>query len=247
MQFLSYATVRDYCDSADHFSQLMRFDGDLKDVQRPWMVKSILGILPPGAKLLEIGGGEPLVANALQKLGYIITIVDPYDGSGNGPQTFDQYVRDYPNVKFIKSYFDKDIPLPEKSFDCIFSISVLEHVPHEKLKDVFIGISKFLKAGSYSIHCTDLVIAGQYENWHKEGVRGILFWQNKLQNPNLDDKQVYQAVDEMLKEYYQKMEADLETYHHSAQGHNLWRGNRPYEEFPFRKVVSMQTYSRKKI
>ena len=36
---LSYATVRDYCDSADHLKFLCAMN-DLKDVQRPWSAKS---------------------------------------------------------------------------------------------------------------------------------------------------------------------------------------------------------------
>ena len=246
LPILSYATVKDYCDSADHLSHVMRFDGDLKDLQRPWMIKSILGTVPPGAKLLEIGGGEPLVANALQKLGYDVTLVDPYDGSGNGPQAYAQYSRDYPHIKIIKSYFGKDTPsLFENTFDCIFSISVLEHVPHPNLPDVFYGLSRFLKPGGCSIHCTDLVLAGHRADWHDQGVREMLFWQIKLQNPDLDEDQTRRQVDEMFEEYYQKMAGDLETYYHSAQGHNVWRGKMPYEEFPFRKIVSMQTCATK--
>ena len=241
LSILDYATVRDFCDSADHFPQIMRFDGDLKDVQRPWMTKSILRILPQGANLLEIGGGEPLVASNLEKLGYNVTIVDPYDGSGNGPQTYAQYLKVYPHVKLVKTYFDKDTPLTEKTFDCIFSISVLEHVPHIKLADIFIGISKFLKPSGFSIHCTDLVIAGQMADWHDEGAREIILLQNMMQNPSLDENQMRHQITAMFEKYYQNIATDLDTYYHSAQGHNLWRGGRPYEEYPYRKIVSMQT------
>lgn len=241
--FLGYATVRDYCDSADHFQNIMRFDGDLKDVQRPWMVKSILGKFPRGAKLLEIGGGEPLAASFLENFGYDITIVDPYDGSGNGPQAYEQYVTDYPHINIVKGYFENKTPgLLEKSFDCIFSISVLEHIPHPKLQNVFNGITYYLKNGGYSIHCTDLVIAGPTTEWHDMGLREILYRQIRLENPQFfDDNQIHQQVDEMVNEYYTKMVDDLDTYYHSAQGYNLWRGDKSYEEFPFRKIVSMQT------
>src|SRR4051794_19670161 len=57
----SYATVRDYCESVDHLPQVTPLDGDLKNVQRPWAIKAILANLPPPARLLEIGGGEPIV------------------------------------------------------------------------------------------------------------------------------------------------------------------------------------------
>jgi hypothetical protein len=41
------------------------------------------------------------------------------------------------------------------------------------------------------------------------------------------------------------MNVDVETFYLSPQGHHHWRGGRPYEEFPFRKVVSLQTTARK--
>ena len=82
---LSYATVREFCDGADHLPQICHFNGDLKDAQRPWMIKAIVATIPPGGKLIEIGGGVPLVAGALAELGYQVTLVDPYEGGGNGP------------------------------------------------------------------------------------------------------------------------------------------------------------------
>src|SRR5207247_1433648 len=36
---LSYATVRDYCESVDHLPLLATASRDLKDVQRPWALK----------------------------------------------------------------------------------------------------------------------------------------------------------------------------------------------------------------
>ena len=65
----SYATVRDYCESVDELPQIAALDGDLKNVQRPWAVKAILGAVPPPARLLEIGGGEPIVSGFLTELG----------------------------------------------------------------------------------------------------------------------------------------------------------------------------------
>ena len=55
---ISYATVRDYCQSVDLLPEITGTDGDLKNVQRPWALKAVLGCMPPPARLLEIGGGE---------------------------------------------------------------------------------------------------------------------------------------------------------------------------------------------
>jgi hypothetical protein len=45
------------------------------------------------------------------------------------------------------------------------------------------------------------------------------------------------CFDELL----ERLKADLETFYLSPQGHHHWRGGLPYEKFPFRKVVSLQT------
>jgi hypothetical protein len=61
-------------------------------------VKAALGLLPVGSRLLEIGAGQPLVAAFLAELGYDVTIIDPYDGSGGGPTDYQLFVQLYPNV-----------------------------------------------------------------------------------------------------------------------------------------------------
>jgi len=101
----SYATVRDYCESRDELPQITAIDGDLKNVQRPWAVKAILANLRPPARLLEIGGGEPIASGFLSELGYDVTLVDPYDGFGNGPVDYQGYVERFPHVKIVREYF----------------------------------------------------------------------------------------------------------------------------------------------
>src|SRR5256885_2522450 len=125
----SYATVRDYCESLDELPQITAVDGDLKNVQRPWAVKAILANVPPPARLLEIGGGEPIVSGFLTELGYDVTLVDPYDGFGNGPTEYERYTQQFPHVKIVREYFRPGLAgLAARSFDAILSISVLEHM-----------------------------------------------------------------------------------------------------------------------
>ena len=102
---LSYGTVRDLADSLDNLGGLARASGDMKDLQRCWMVKAVLGTVEPGGQLIEIGAGEPLVAGLLTRLGYSVTVVDPYDGSDQGPVEFERFQRDYPEVDFIRDRF----------------------------------------------------------------------------------------------------------------------------------------------
>ncbi|MEO6727114.1 MAG: class I SAM-dependent methyltransferase [Blastocatellia bacterium] len=232
-----YATARDYCDSADWLSPLMLFNGDLKDVQRPWMLKAVLATTPPGSRLIEIGGGEPRVAAALTELGYHVTLVDPYDGAGNGPTEYEHYVRRYPNVRLLKDRFSADLPFEPESCAAIFSISVLEHLPADEVANVFAGIRKFLRPGGYSIHCIDSVVEGRDADFHYRHLKLILGQQAKLTTPDQEpDAGIYDRLLAQLGD-------DLETFYLSAQGHHLWRGNASYKDVPFQKIVSIQTCS----
>jgi hypothetical protein len=230
-----FATVRDFCDSADWLPDLMRFDGDLKDVQRPWTVKAILAHVPPGARLAEIGGGEPVVAAALAELGYEVTVVDPYDGAGNGPTEYEQYVRQFPSVKLVKERFGTHLPWLEDTFDAVYSVSVLEHLPADEIAAVFAGMQQFLRRGGHSIHCIDSVIAGNDTAYHDAQCREILRQQALLAGGTPEANE----YDRLLT----AMHNSTETFYLSAQGHQQWRQGLglSYEQFPFRQVVSVQT------
>jgi Methyltransferase domain len=233
----SYATVRDYCESRDELPQITPVDGDLKNVQRPWAAKTILGTIPPPARLLEIGGGEPIVSGFLAELGYDVTLVDPYDGFGNGPTEYEVYVERFPNVKIVREYFGPDSrAFSEGAFDAIFSISVLEHLPPDRLDLCFDAIRKFLNPAGFSIHCFDFILQGRGEVYDYQHAERILAEQARLDNSPADP-----PFEQLLRE----LRADTETFFLSPQGHHHWRGGRAYADFPFRKVVSLQTITRR--
>jgi SAM-dependent methyltransferase len=235
---LDYATVRDFCDSVDFLPQICYLNGDLKNVQRPWTFKAVLGTVPLGGRLLEIGGGLPLVAGMLAELDYQVTLVDPYEGAGNGPTEYETYSQQFPHVKLVKSSFDSTLSGYDKSsFDCIYSISVLEHISQEGIEEVFDGIRKFLKPGGLSIHCVDVVIQGDGTQSHENSFREIFYKQKQLQEPNC----LRSDADEQCNSMLIALKDDLETFYLSATGHHLWRCGKSYDEFPFRKVVSVQT------
>jgi hypothetical protein len=229
----SYATVRDYCDSLDQLRQITGLDGDLKNVQRPWAVKALLRSVPPPARLLEIGGGEPIVSGFLNELGYDATLVDPYDGFGNGPTEYEQYVEAFPNVKIVRGYFEPRMPaFAPGSFDAIFSVSVLEHLSLEAATNAFRAIAEFLASGGASIHCFDFILQGIGHEHDLTNARHLLAQQAQLENR--PDETVF---DELLS----RLKGDVETFYLSPQGHHHWRCGLTYEKFPFRKVVSLQT------
>jgi hypothetical protein len=229
----SYATVRDYCESVDHLPQITGLDGDLKNVQRPWAVKTLLRAVPPPARLLEIGGGEPIVSGFLNELGYDVTLVDPYDGFGNSPTEYEKYVDSFPNVKIVRGYFEPHMPgLAPASFGAIFSVSVLEHLPEEAANKCFQAIGEFLTPGGVSLHCFDFVLQGLAQEYDLSIARNFLSHQAQLEN---------RAAETGFDELLERLKADVETFFLSPQGHHHWRRGLPYEQFPFRKVVSIQT------
>lgn len=238
----SYATVRDYCDSADWLGGLCGTDGDLKNVQRPWMVKAALACVPAGGRLLEIGAGEPLVAAALADLGYQVTTIDPYDGSGFGPTAHAHFVSAFPQVRVIQGRFGRDTPeLAGETFDAVYSVSVLEHITHDALPAVFRGIAGHLRPGGHSIHCVDHVLAGLDVDYHVAGLTLALAWQEALGRGADADEAACRLASVSLQALLETAGRDLETFFLSPQGHQLWRGGVAYDAFPFRKVISVQT------
>jgi 2-polyprenyl-3-methyl-5-hydroxy-6-metoxy-1,4-benzoquinol methylase len=233
---LTYGTVSDFCDSCDHISYLTHIQGDLKDLQRPAALKAILALCPPGSSVLEVGAGEPHVSHILSELGYAVTVVDPYDGSGRGPTEFEHYQQKYSNVQIIRDVFSHQLTgLEPNSFDCIYSISVLEHVHQPALSSLFSGIRRFLKPGGYSLHLIDHVLCGEGEDFHLRQLAEIAALQADLAG---------EKPSELLCSFVtvlNKLTLDLETYYLSAEGHNRWRGATSYHSFPFRKVVSVHS------
>jgi SAM-dependent methyltransferase len=233
----SYATVRDFCESRDELPQITPVDGDLKNVQRPWTAKAILALVSPPARLLEIGGGEPIVSGFLSELGYDVTLVDPYDGFGNGPTDYQRYVEQFPNVKIVRAYFRPGLPdRAAQSYDAIFSISVLEHIPSDSLPVFFDAILEFLSPGGISLHCFDFILQGHGDAHDVGQAQKILAEQKRIaaapEDPPFDD-------------LLQRLRADVETFFLAPQGHHHWRGGQAYSAFPFRKVVSLQTIARR--
>jgi SAM-dependent methyltransferase len=222
---LGYATVEDYSDSVDYLPALATLNHDLKDVQRPWILKALLGRLPRGARLLEIGGGDAWVADLLARLGYETWLVDPYDGRDGGPADFERLRSRYPKVHFIRGVFPEALrQMSDASFDCIFSISVLEHIPDDAIGRVVEGLYAYTRGG-FTIHAIDHVLKGAGAEAHLAKLATIV---TGLGIGRGD-------LDRLL----ERLNDDPDSYFLSAEAHNRWRGTTPYQQFPMRRVVSI--------
>lgn len=223
---LSYGTVPDYCDSMDHLPELTTIQRDMKDLQRPWTFKTLLRTIPAGGRLLEIGAGEPHVAALLTRCGYEVWVVDPYDGSGRGPTEFEEFKSRYPGVHFIRDQFGTHLSeIKPAQFDCVYSISVLEHIPHKPLEDVLAATHRALRPRGWSIHAIDHVHMGKGSAYHLRTLEIILGGHGMEQG--------------LLRNLLASVDSDVDAYFLSAESHNLWRGRMRYDEFPMRRVVSI--------
>jgi SAM-dependent methyltransferase len=225
---LGYGTVRDYCDSYDHLYALATANGDLKDLQRPWVLKAVLGALGgKRGRVLEIGAGEPLVADVLESLGNETWIVDPYDGSGNGPTEYESFCARYPSLRFVRAQFgDASAGLPAGAFDCIYSISVLEHVAAAGLQAVTAEMARCLRPAGCSVHAVDHVHRGRGAEKHLGGLRTMT--------------ESWGIAASELDATLAAASNDVDTYYLSAESHNRWRAGVPYDEFPMRVCISIQ-------
>ncbi|HEY8808841.1 MAG TPA: hypothetical protein VIM28_02365 [Solirubrobacterales bacterium] len=227
---ISYGTVGDFADSADHMTGLAGASFDMKDLQRCWAIKAILGNVERGSRILEIGAGEPLVAGMLSRLGYDVTVVDDYQGGGNGPREFKRFQAAYPDVRFVRELFPPSEPLGD-DFGAVFSISVLEHVPLEQVGTVVeAGHALVAKRGGCSIHAVDHVLAGWGADEHREKLERIVA--------------ALGLSEEDLATQIVAMESDPETYFVSAEAHNRWRGDLPYDQYTMRRIGSVNLFRR---
>lgn len=95
--------------------------------------------LRPGARVLELGAGTGQQAKAMAARGYDVEAIDV-------PGSYYSGAREFP----ITDYDGRHIPFPGRSFDIVFSSSVLEHVLD--LAQLSGEIKRVLKPGGYCIH-----------------------------------------------------------------------------------------------
>lgn len=138
----------------------------LKYYQDLLMLRFIRDNIPPGSRILDVGGGISRILSHLATT-YECWNIDKLEGVGNGPRA----IKD-PPYRLVRDYMGNFNPeLPDGHFDLVFSISALEHVPqHDStiFNNIINDIDRVLKPGGLSLHLFDIVLKAQS------------FWTNKF-------------------------------------------------------------------
>ena len=225
------ATVREYNKFLEMYHHVTHLSGDLKNFQRPWVIDSVLKQAPRGGRVLEIGADKCELAEFLQQLGYEVWVIDIFDEFGGGVAKFEEVKNRFPNIHFTRGFIHEDKTLPANYFDAIYSCSVIEHNPVSVIPATFDRIHQCLKAGGKSIHAIDFTVDGAVLKNHGF-INAVLSWHGLL-------KTAEEIGNEALD--------DVDTFYLSPQGHYNWRKflGKTYDEYPFRKVTSLNIISTK--
>ena len=95
--------------------------------------------LPPGVRILEIGGGTGFQAKLLSEHGYDVASIDI-------PQSNYAEERVFP----VLDYDGATIPFPDDSFDVVFSSNVLEHI-RDRAR-LYVEIERVLRPSGFCLH-----------------------------------------------------------------------------------------------
>jgi hypothetical protein len=112
--------------------------------------------IPAGSRILEVGGGNSRMLKHCAKK-YECWNVDKMEGVGCGPTSYAE-IGYHKLVLDYMGCFNRE--LPDNYFDFIFSISALEHTPHEKesMKNITEDMRRVLKPGAWCFHLIDCAI-----------------------------------------------------------------------------------------
>lgn len=103
----------------------------------------------------EIGGGDSRLLRHLSRKNRCVNI-DRFEGQGKGPNS-EIRIPGVRNVRVFMGEFSGE--LQDAAFDITFSISVIEHVPNDKVLKFFEDVQRITRPGGCTVHLIDMYVA----------------------------------------------------------------------------------------
>lgn len=163
-----FATVDELFRYKDSGFTLPPFPGNtgdqwgIKAHNRPWIEEA--GRFTKGERIIEIGGAYSTLPEYLAaKYGTESWIGDDF-GAYTEDKLWtrwgdpDEWIRAHPAVRYVRKplgFFAEDYPTGY--FDCVFSVSTLEHIPRTLWTDVVRDMLRITKPGGRQLHSIDIM------------------------------------------------------------------------------------------
>lgn len=166
--FLEMATVAQLFEYKHAGFELDPFPGyspdqwGIKAHNRPW-VEERMG-LSAGQRVMEVGGAYSTLPKRLHdRYGVEAWVADDFGASSGETAMWTRWgdpkelpTRNHP-VKYVFEPFGGfSKSFPDDYFDCIFSVSTLEHIPMQVIPDLLRDIHRCLRPGGRQIHTIDV-------------------------------------------------------------------------------------------
>ncbi|MFN0253194.1 MAG: class I SAM-dependent methyltransferase [Kofleriaceae bacterium] len=133
----------------------------IKAHNRPWIESA--GRFARGERVVEVGGAYSLLPQRLaERFGTESWIADDF-GAYTSETTWqrwgdpDTWIAAHPKVRYVKQplgFFSPE--LPDEHFDCVFSVSTLEHIPSKLWRDVIRDMLRITRVGGRQLHTIDI-------------------------------------------------------------------------------------------
>lgn len=163
----SLATVNElFRYKANNFS-LRPFPGysddqwGIKAHNRPWVAETVN--LTQGMKVIEVGGAYSTLPRFLAEQYSVEAWVGDDFGIEDDETLWSRWGDPrrlpelHPQVTYIYERFGKfSLSYPDEYFDCIFSVSTLEHVPYSERESVINDMHRCLRPGGIQLHTIDI-------------------------------------------------------------------------------------------
>jgi 2-polyprenyl-3-methyl-5-hydroxy-6-metoxy-1,4-benzoquinol methylase len=133
-----------------------------REFEYPWCC--LATPLKPGMKVIDLGAGAAGLQFVLSRLGMEVYSVDPLvnpDESVEWTFTDADYERLNRvlgcNVVFVRKMLE-EAALPAGSFDRVFAVSVIEHIPEDAASRLLVEVARLLKPGGCMVATIDLFL-----------------------------------------------------------------------------------------